>query len=275
MTTHSNDGQGADDFRQLLNKTEHFAPSAEMLAQVDVKDYQALYDRAAHDPEAFWDEIARGFEWIKPWTRVMEGTVPDARWFVDGQINITVNCLDRHANGSRADKTALLWVGEDGEERVYTFAQLLALTCQVANGLRSLGVKKGDRVCIYLPLTPEGIVTMLACARIGAIHSVVYAGLGSGALRSRIEDAQSRVIVTSDIGYRRGKVTQLKSIVDEAVRDLDLVEKVVVYRRTNPVAPLDPTREIDFYDLCDAQPTTCPPEVMESEDPLFMLYTSG
>ena len=275
MNTHSNDGQGADDFRQLLNKTEHFAPSAEMQAQVDVKDYQALYDRAAHDPEAFWDEIARGFEWIKPWTRVVEGTVPNARWFVDGQINITVNCLDRHANGSRADKTALLWVGEDGEERVYTFAQLLALTCQVANGLRSLGVKKGDRVCIYLPLTPEGIVTMLACARIGAIHSVVYAGLGSGALRSRIEDAQSRVIVTSDIGYRRGKVTQLKSIVDEAVRDLDLVEKVVVYRRTNPVAPLDPTREIDFYDLCDAQPTTCPPEVMESEDPLFMLYTSG
>ena len=279
MAPQSNDGQqqssNADDFRQLLTKEEHFAPSAEMLSRVDVKDYQALYDKAASNLEAFWDEIAQEFEWVKPWSRVLEGTAPGAKWFIDGQVNITTNCLDRHAQGSRANKTALLWVGEDGEERTYTFLELLALTCQVANGLHSLGVKKGDRVCIYLPLTPEGIVTMLACARIGAIHSVVYAGLGSGALRSRIEDAEARVVVTSDIGYRRGKVTQLKSIVDEAVKDLDLVEKVVVYRRANPAVPLDPTREVDFYELCNSQATTCPAEIMESEDPLFMLYTSG
>lgn len=274
MAPQSNDGQ-QEEFRQLLTKEEHFAPSPETMATVDVNDYQALYDKAESNLEVFWDEIAKGFEWVKPWTSVVEGTTPHTRWFVDGQTNITTNCLDRHANGIRANKTALLWVGEDGEERKYTFPELLVLTCQVANGLRSLGVKKGDRVCIYLPLTPEGIVTMLACARIGAIHSVVYAGLGSGALRSRIEDAQARVVVTSDIGYRRGKVTQLKSIVDEAVRDLELVERVVVYRRANPVVPLDPTREVDFYDLCSTQATTCPAEVMESEDPLFMLYTSG
>ena len=245
-------------FGNLLTKEEHFAPSAEMLSTVDVKDYQALYDKAASNLEGFWNEIAQEFEWVKPWSRVLEGTAPGARWFVDGQLNITTNCLDRHAQGSRANKTALKFVGEDGEERTYTFTELLALTCQVANGLRSLGVKKGDRVCIYLPLTPEGIVTMLACARIGAIHSVVYAGLGSGALRARIEDAQARVIVTSDIGYRRGKVTQLKTIVDEAVKDLNLVEKVVVYRRANPVVPLDPHVKSISTTFATRTATTCP-----------------
>ncbi len=282
MAPQPNDGQQgvstapAEDFKQLLTKEERFAPSPEMLKMVEVKDYQALYDKAASNLEEFWDEIAKEFEWVKPWTSVVEGQAPGARWFVDGQVNITTNCLDRHANGSRANKTALLWVGEDGTEHIYSFSELLALTCQVANGLRSLGVQKGDRVCIYLPLTPEGIVTMLACARIGAIHSVVYAGLGSGALRSRIEDAQAKVIVTADVGYRRGKVVQLKSIIDDAIRGLDFVEKVVVHRRVaNPILPLDPSYEVDFYDLCETQATTCPAEVMESEDPLFMLYTSG
>ncbi len=206
---------------------------------------------------------------------MLEGQAPGAHWFVDGQLNITTNCLDRHAQGARANKTALLWVGENGEEKTYSFSEFLALTCQVANGLRSLGVKKGDRVIIYMPLTPEGIATMLACARLGAIHSVVYAGLGSSALRIRIENTQARIVVTTDVGYRRGKTTQLKAIVDEAVRGLDLVEKVIVHRRATPATPLDTSRDVDFYQLCGTQPTTCPAEVMESEDPLFMLYTSG
>lgn len=264
-----------EDFKQLLTKEQRFAPSPERLQDLSVKDYQPLYDKANRDRDAFWDEIAHEFEWMKPWEHVQEGDTYDARWFTGGQLNITTNCLDRHANGSRANKTALLWIGEDGTEHTYTFKQMLDWTCQVANGLRSLGVKKGDRVCIYMPLTPEGIVTMLACARLGAIHSVVYAGLGSGALRARIEDAQARVVVTADVGYRRGKVVQLKNIVDEAVKGLNLVEKIVVHRRANPTIALDPTREIDFYGLFESQSTECPAEVMESEDPLFMLYTSG
>jgi acetyl-CoA synthetase len=265
----------AEDFKQLLTDQTHFAPLPNIVAAAQVKDYQALYDEAASDLEAFWDKIAKEFTWVKPWTRVLEGQVPQARWFVDGQLNITMNCLDRHAAGSRANKRALIWIGEDGTEHTYTFSELLALTCQIANGLQSLGVKKGDRVCVYLPLTPEGIATMLACARLGAIHSVVYAGLGSSALRSRIEDAHARVVVTTDVGYRRGKTTQLKTIVDEAVNGLDFVEKIVVHRRQTPAIALDEKREVDFYDLIKTQPTFREAEVMEAEDPLFLLYTSG
>src|SRR5436190_3363347 len=195
------------DFQRLLDTQQHFAPSPEVLAQANVKDYQALYDEAARDLEGFWEKIAQGFTWEKPWTKVLEGQAPDARWFVGGQLNIITNCLDRHANGSRANKTAMLWVGEDGEERTFTFRELLALVCQVANGLKSLGVKKGDRVIIYMPLIPEGIATMLACARLGAIHSVIYAGLGSGAIHARVEDTQARVVVVSDVGYRRSRTT--------------------------------------------------------------------
>jgi len=281
MTSPSGNGQqGAANnetstFKQLLATEVRIPPNPDLLATLAVKDYQALYDEAASDLEGFWDKIARGFTWVKPWERVVEGQAPKTRWFTGGQLNITTNCLDRHAHGSRANKQALLWVGEDGEDRTYTFSELLALTCQIANGLKSLGVKKGDRVCIYLPLTPEGVATMLACARLGAIHSVVYAGLGSGALRARIEDAQAHVVVTADVGYRRGKAINLKAIVDEAVAGLDIVEKVVVYRRATPAIPLNSSREIDFYELCSNQPTTCEAEVMESEDPLFTLYTSG
>lgn len=265
----------AGDFKGLLTTEARFAPSPEVLARLAVKDYQALYDEASSNLEAFWDRIARQFTWVKPWTHVLEGRAPETRWFVGGQLNITTNCLDRHASGSRAQKMALLWVGEDGIERTYSFEELLALTCQIANGLRSLGVKKGDRVIIYLPLTPEGVATMLACARLGAIHSVVYAGLGTAALRARLEDAQAHVVVTADVGHRRGKTIALKAIVDESLTGLDFVEKVVVYRRATPAIPLDPRREIDFYDLCGRQPTTCPAEIMESEDPLYILYTSG
>ncbi len=285
MTTHADDGKQSTgvaagtpstaDFQRLLTSEARFAPSPEVLAQANVKDYQALYNEAASNLPAFWDRIAREFTWEKPWNTVMEGEAPDTRWFVGGQVNITTNCLDRHANGSRANKKALIWVGEDGEERIYSFSELLALTCQIANGLKSLGVKKGDRICIYLPLTPEGVATMLACARLGAMHSVVYAGLGSGALRARIIDTESHIILTSDVGYRRGKAIQLKAIVDEAIQGLDFVEKVVVYRRQTPVIPLDSSREVDFHELYSTQPTTCEAEVMESEDPLFMLYTSG
>jgi acetyl-CoA synthetase len=274
----SNSAPGASqeaDFQQLFTKEQRFPPEPEVLAAATVKDYQALYDEAARDLEGFWEKIAQEFTWAKPWTRVLEGQAPRARWFVDAQLNITINCLDRHVQGGRANKRALIWLGEDGTERTYTFSALLALVCQIAHGLRSVGVKRGDRVCIYLPLTPEGVATMLACARLGAIHSVVYAGLGSRALRARIEDAQARIVVTADVGYRRGKSTLLKAIVDEAVEGLGLVEKIVVWRRETPVVALHSDREVDFYELCQPQPTTCPAEMVGSEDPLFLLYTAG
>ncbi len=158
-----NTSSSTSDFKRLLTAEARFAPSPEVLATLAVKDYQALYDKASRDLEGFWEEIAHNFTWVKSWDVVLEGQAPNARWFVGGQLNITTNCLDRHVMGKRADKTALLWVGEDGEERSYSFRELLEFTCQIANGLLSLGVKKGDRVIIYLPLTPEGIATMLAC----------------------------------------------------------------------------------------------------------------
>ncbi len=263
------------DFQQLFTKAQRFPLEPEALAAATVKDYQALYDEATRDLEGFWDKIAREYSWEKPWTSVREGQAPDTRWFVDAKLNITINCLDRHVQGSRANKRALIWIGEDGTERTYTFSELFVLVCQIANGLRSLGVKRGDRVCIYLPLTPEGVATMLACARLGAIHSVVYAGLGSSALRARIEDAQARVVVTADVGYWRGKRTPLKAIVDEAVAGLGLVEKVVVWQRETPVVALNPDREVDFYELCQPQSTICPAEIVGSEDPLFLLYIVG
>jgi len=285
MVAPSNEGQQGtnsaanpisdNDFKQLLSTEVRLEPGPKLLSMLDVKDYQTLYDEAARDIDGFWDKIARDFTWETPWTQVREGSVPGTRWFTGARLNITENGLDRHANGSRANKKALIWVSEDGKESTYTFKELLAFTNQVANGLKSLGVKKGDRVCIYMPLTPEGIASMLACARLGAVHSVVYAGLGSGALRARIEDAQARVVITTDVGFRRGKETPLKSIIDEAVDGLNFVEKVIVHRRGQPQPQLNSEREVDFYEMVNAQSTTCPAEIMEAEDPLFILYTSG
>ena len=265
----------ASSFQAHLTAETVIAPPPEFVAQTNAPDYDALYNRAAQNPEAYWEEQARQFEWFRPWTRVREINYPFAKWFVGAQCNITVNCLDRHANGERKNKVALLFLTEDGQERIYTYAMLHRRVQQAANALKSLGVGKGDRVCIYMPLTPEGIVAMLACARIGAVHSVVYAGLGHTALRSRIQDAQAKVILTADIGVRRGRAVQLKEIVDEAVKGLDFVQKIAVYRRGEPKIALDPARELDWNALCDAQPGSCPPEVMDANDPLFILYTSG
>ncbi|HZQ37568.1 MAG TPA: acetate--CoA ligase [Dehalococcoidia bacterium] len=265
----------ASSFQAHLTAETVIAPPPEFVAQTNAPDYDALYNRAAQNPEAYWEEQARQFEWFRPWTRVREINYPFAKWFVGAQCNITVNCLDRHANGERKNKVALLFLTEDGQERIYTYAMLHRRVQQAANALKSLGVGKGDRVCIYMPLTPEGIIAMLACARIGAVHSVVYAGLGHTALRSRIQDAQAKVILTADIGVRRGRAVQLKEIVDEAVKGLDFVQKIAVYRRGEPKIALDPARELDWNALCDAQPGSCPPEVMDANDPLFILYTSG
>jgi acetyl-CoA synthetase len=237
------------------------------------RDFRGEYRRSVEDPDGFWAEQARGFHWDRPWDRVLDGGGAGHRWFVGGRLNITTNALDRHARGPRANKVAYIWLGEDGSERVVTFAQLFRLVCRFANGLKSLAVGRGDRVIIYMPLTLEGVVAMLACARVGAIHSVVYAGLGHAALRDRLKDARARVIVTADVGFRRGKAVPLKPVVDEAVDGVEFVEHVVVLSREGPSAAQGP-REVDFRALLRSS-ADCPAEVMEAEDPLFILYTSG
>jgi acetyl-CoA synthetase len=259
---------------QLLQAATEFHPPKFLVEQARLSDYAAEYQRSVDDPEKFWSGIAQELEWFAPWQKVFEWRYPTFEWFQGGKCNITHNALDRQVKGGRKNKVAYIWAGEDGAERQLSYGQLLDAVCRTANGLKSLGVKKGDRVIIYMPLMPEGVISMLACARIGAVHSVVYAGFSVQALRSRIEDAQARVILTADVTYRRGKQVPLYSIVQESIDGLEIVEKVVVLRRAQPQIELGP-REIDFYELVRRQKAECPPAVMDAEDPLYILYTSG
>jgi len=243
-----------------------------------IQDYDSVYLYSITQPEKFWGSIANELVWFKKWDKVLEFNMPYHKWFINGKTNITVNALDRHVTGNNRtnrNRVALIWMSETGEEVLVTYDRLLRRVNQVANGLKSLGVKKGDRVIIYMPLTLQGIYTMLACARIGAIHSVVYAGMGVQALRSRIEDSRAKIVVCSDVTYRAGKVVPLKGIVDQAVEDLDYVEKIIVHRRQKPPIELAYEREMDFEEWMNNQPQWCEPEVMDAEDPLFILYTSG
>jgi acetyl-CoA synthetase len=234
---------------------------------------------AQSDPEGFWAAKSQAVDWIEPWTQVVRFDPPEHEWFLGGKLNACANCVDRHVYSDRRNKAAILWVGEDGEEQAYTYNRLYREVNRFANALRRLGVKKGDRVVVYMPMVPEGIITMLACARLGAIHCVVYAGMGTEALRSRLTDSAAKVIVCSDFTFRRGKKVPLKPTVDEAVRDLTTVEHVIVHRRGSRVGDaafqFESERELDFYDIQHAREIHCEPEAMDSEDPLFILYTSG
>lgn len=252
---------------------EYAAPKV-VAENAQLKDAKAEYDRWKNDPDQFWHEEAEKFVWTERWHTVSKFDGVYHEWFVGGKTNITLNALDRHAKSDRRNVAAYIWLGEDGTERIVTYDQLLRMVNRFANGLKSLGVKKGNRVVIYMPLTIEGVVSMLACARIGAIHSVVYAGLGHAALRDRIQDARAKVVITGDVGFRRGKAIPLKSITDEAVAELEFVEKIVVYSRRQPKMAFVSSREIDFDDLLNF-PSECEAEIMDSEDPLFILYTSG
>ncbi|HEY6969932.1 MAG TPA: acetate--CoA ligase [Candidatus Angelobacter sp.] len=264
----------SEGIEQLLQSQNEIHPPASLVAKARLRDYPAEYKRSVEDPDGFWGEAAQELEWFQPWKKVFEWKYPTFEWFAGAKCNITYNCLDRQVKSGRKNKVAYIWVGEDGTERQITYGQLLDFVCRTANALKSLGVKKGDRVIIYMPLNLEGVVSMLACARIGAIHSVVYAGFSVQALRSRIEDAQARVILTADICYRRGKRVGLRSIVQESIAGLENVDKVVVLRRTEPPIELE-LHEVDFYELVRKQSASCPAEVMEAEDPLYILYTSG
>ena len=257
-----------------------FHPSEKALQKSLVSDFDALRELALQNPEAFWENEAQKLDWIQNWhtVKTWDASIPKVEWFVGAKCNITLNALDRHANGPRRNKVAFIWAAEPGEaviqEQKLTYGELSRRVNQTANALKSLGVKPGDRVTIYMALTPELPITMLACARIGAIHCVVYAGFSAPALRQRIEDSGSKIVVASDFGYRRGKRVGLRSIVSEAVRGLSQVEKVVMFQRGHTPLELEP-HETDFTELVDAQSEVCPAEILDSEAPLFYLYTSG
>ncbi|ADU96520.1 acetate/CoA ligase [Thermovibrio ammonificans HB-1] len=259
----------------LLKKELVIPPPEEFVKNANVKDYEAEYKRFLENPEKFWEEVAQQLIWFKKWEKVLEWNYPYAKWFVGGKTNITVNALDRHVKGDKRNKVAFFWEDELGNEKVVTYGELYRLVNKLANALKRAGIKKGDRVVIYMPLVIEQVAAMLACARIGAIHSVVYAGFSASALRHRIEDAEAKMVITADVTIRRGRAIPLKQIVDQAILDLPTVEKVVVLRRLRPLVDLIGEKEVDFYSFIENEPDYCEPEEMDAEDPLFILYTSG
>ncbi|MEA2689178.1 MAG: acetyl-CoA synthetase [Candidatus Eremiobacteraeota bacterium] len=257
----------------LLSTGEVIPPPPGVAEWFRIADQDAFVAESLRDPIAFWRERAGDIAWDTAPKTVFTGALDDPHWFPDGRLNATVSCLDRHMT-RHGDALAYQYVCENGDERTISYADLLARVNQLANALRLDGVRVGDRVIIYMPLTIEGIVAMLACARIGAIHSVVYAGLGATSLRDRIVDAGAQVVIVGDVTYRRGKPVVLKTIVDDAVRGLDLVRRIVVHRREASAEPVD-SREVNFEAYCDHQSPECDPEIVGAEHPLFILYTSG
>jgi acetyl-CoA synthetase len=245
-----------------------------------MEDYRATYQRSVEDPEAFWAGIAQRITWEKPWDKVLDWDFHEGhiRWFEGARLNATVSCLDRHVAAGRGGRTAIIWEGDDPEvDRHITYAELLTSVCRFANVLRKRGVQKGDRVCIYMPMVPELAVAMLACARVGAVHSIVFGGFSARSLRDRILDSSCRTVITADEGVRAGKTIPLKQTTDEAVTGVDCVQEVIVFRRTGGQVTMTEGRDIWWHEAVGAADIAdeCTPESMDAEDPLFILYTSG
>ena len=263
----------------VMTEERMFPPPAEFSARARIgslEEYRRLYDAAKQDPEGFWGERAAALPWTTPYTKVLDWHPPAAKWFVGGRLNASAACLDRHIAAGKGEKTALVWVGEPtGERREYTYRHLHAEVCQVAAGLRKLGIKPGEVVSIYMPMTPELVIAMLACARIGAVHSVIFGGFSSEAIADRNQDASAVAVITADGGWRRGASLPLKKNVDIAVEKSPTVRHVVVLKRTGQPVEMVAGRDIWWHDLVAGMPTDTAPEPMDSEAPLFILYTSG
>jgi acetyl-CoA synthetase len=258
----------------LLQEGRVFDPPAGFVQRAVVND-RDVYRRAEADPDGFWAEQAERLSWFRHWDSVMEWNPPWVRWFTGGALNASYNCLDRHVEAGGGDKVAYHWEGEPGDTRTITYSELLDEVCQLANGLKSLGITRGDRVNIYLGMVPELPVAMLACARIGAPHSVVFGGFSAEALKDRINDAEAKVLITADGAYRRGQIVPLKANAEEALKDCPSIQHVVTVRRTGEDHPFEPGRDVWYHELIAGQPSECPPEQMDAEDLLYLLYTSG
>jgi acetyl-CoA synthetase len=258
----------------LATETRLFPPSREFANQANAKN--ELYEQAQNNPLEFWDEQADRLQWDTRWQQILDWSdAPVSKWFVGGKLNVAVNCVDRHVENGNGDRIAFYFEGEPGDSETITYQQLKNRVCQAANGLTQLGIKSGDRVAIYMPMIPQAVIAMLACARIGATHSVVFGGFSAEALRSRIEDANATHVITSDGGFRKGSAFALKSAVDEAVKDLAFVQKVLVVKRTAQEVSWDAKRDVWWHEVVDTQSTAHNPEFFDAEHPLFILYTSG
>ncbi len=269
---------GTQDIDSTLRENRIFPPPPEFSANAHIsslEQYETLYRESIDDPEQFWATVADDLHWFKKWDKVLEWNLPWAKWFVGGTINLSYNCVDRHALGERANKAALIWEGEPGEIRRLTYAELHVEVQKFANALKSLGIGKGDRVAIYMGMTPELAIALLACARIGAIHSVIFGGFAANAIADRVNDSECVAIITQDTSYRRGNEIQLKRTVDEAMAACHTVKHVIVYRRTGSPVNMIEGRDRWWHDLVAQASPECPAEHMDSEDPLYILYTSG
>ena len=269
----------AGELDALLQEDRRFRPPATFVDQANIND-RDIYESAASDPEGYWSKWAAELDWFEPWQRVLKWSPPHAEWFIGGRINVSYNCLDRHVEAGRGDRTALIWEGEPGDARTFTYAELHREVSRFANVLRSLGIKKGDRVTIYLPMIPEAAIAMLACTRIGAIHSVVFGGFSPDSLADRNNDAESKLLITADGGWRRGSVVPLKANADAALEQSPTVQNVVVVARGGDLTEqtavtMKMGRDHWYHDLVAEVSSSCPAVSMDSEDTLFILYTSG
>jgi acetyl-CoA synthetase len=265
--------QQGDSIENLSQENRTFAPSDEFVGQANAK--ADLYEKADKDRLEFWNQQADALQWDTKWNKTLEWNPPYAKWFIGGKLNASVNALDRHVNEGRGNRVAFHFEGEPGDTRIITYAELLTDVCKAANALITLGIKSGDRVAIYMPMIPEAAIAMLACARIGAVHSVVFGGFSADALLSRIQDADAKLVITADGGFRKGAAFALKPAVDEALKGKQNVEKVLVVKRTAQETAWNADRDIWWHDLVDSQSPTHKPESFDSEHPLFILYTSG
>ena len=267
-----------DSIESVLQENRKFDPPALFSAEANIKseaEYEALWNRGKDDPAGFWGEMAENLHWFKKWDSVMEGQMPETKWFVGGKTNACYNCVDRHLTTWRKNKAAIIWEGEPGDTRVLTYQDLHREVSKFGNVLKQLGVEAGDRVTLYMPMVPELTIAMLACARIGAVHSIIFGGFSADAVADRNNDAQAKVVVTSDGGWRRGKEVPLKTAVDKSLDKSPSVEKVVVLRRTGGEVDMVPDRDYWWHDLMDGASAECEAAELDSEHPLFILYTSG
>ena len=267
-----------NNIHSVLQETRSFPPSADFTRQANISSeaqYQQMWNQAKDDPAGFWGELAGNLHWFKKWDHVIKGEMPDTKWFVGGKINASYNCLDRHLTTWRKNKAAIIWEGEPGDSRVLTYQDLHREVCKFANVLKKLGITTGDRVTLYMPMIPELAIAMLACARIGATHSIIFGGFSADAVADRNNDAQAKLIVTADGGWRRGKDILLKQAVDDSLEKSPSVQRVVVVRRTGTPVHMVPDRDYWWHDLMSDVDADCDAVELDAEHPLFILYTSG